>query len=111
MSISIVTRKQAEDYAKENNINLLKAKDILKEAGNHRIQPARYYHLKFDQDGFCVGTEKLKFIDRIRSWKFYIRLRYWPKKKPKRDDSFIGLDEWIAMSPEQRDKVTSLNRQ
>ena len=109
MSRSVVTREQAEKYAKEHQVTLMEARDILNEAGNFRIQPARYYRLKFDQDGFYNGTERMNLKERFYCWKFYAWRRYRPMKKPKNDGSFISLDDWKAMTPEQRDKVTSLD--
>ena len=57
MSIAFVTRAQAETYAKENDIFLLEAKEILQEKANFRVRPKQGFRIKRDEDGFYIGTE------------------------------------------------------
>lgn len=109
MSWALVSREQAEEYAKENNVALLEAKDILNETRNFRIRPARYNRLKFDQDGFYIGTERMNFKDRFHCWKFYVWRRYFPYKNPKRDETNSFLDDCL-MELEQMDEYLRKNK-
>lgn len=57
MSMPIVTRTQAENYAKENDIFLMEAKKILMDQEKIRIRTKPGFRIKTDEDGFYVGTE------------------------------------------------------
>lgn len=107
--MSVVRRQQAEEYAKANNVNILEAKDILKETRNFRIQPARYYRIKFDLDGFYIGTERMNFKDRFHCWKFYMSQRYLPYKNPKRDDNKYFQDDGL-IELEQMEEYQGKNK-
>lgn len=54
----IVTREEAEAYAKEHKITLQEAKEELEFNPKRRIRPAPGYQMVFDQDGFYIGMEK-----------------------------------------------------
>ena len=56
----IVTRTQAETYAKENDIFLMEAKEILMDQEKTRIRPSQGFRIKKDLDGFYIGTEKIQ---------------------------------------------------
>ena len=57
MSRAIVFRTQAETYAKENNVTLVEAKEILLDQEQTRIRTKEGYRIKTDRDGFYLGTE------------------------------------------------------
>lgn len=57
MSMPIVTRTQAENYAKENDIFLMEAKEILLDQKQTRIRTKPGFRIKTDEYGFYIGTE------------------------------------------------------
>lgn len=59
MSMPVVTRAQAETYAKEHDIFLMEAKEILENKANFRIRPRVGFRMKQDEDGFYIGTEPI----------------------------------------------------
>jgi len=59
MSRPIVTRTQAETYAKENDLFLMDAKEILLDQQQTRIRTKPGFRIKTDEDGFYIGTEQV----------------------------------------------------
>lgn len=59
MSRSVVTKEQAEKYAKEHQVTLMEAKEILIDQANFRIRTKQGFRIKTEQDGFYIGTEPI----------------------------------------------------
>ncbi len=56
MSWPVIFRSTAVEYAKENKVTLIEAKEALSD--KMRIAPLKGFHLVWDKDGFYLGTEK-----------------------------------------------------